>query len=294
VADLEAPSDARPAEGRLTAAPDARLTAAPDARLTAVLSDLREESAELDGLVAALPDAGWAAPTPAAGWTVAHQIAHLAWTDESAHRAIVDPEGFVAAAAVTLADGNAERFVDAAAADGARLAPPDILARWRAARDDLAGALAAGPAGTKIPWFGPPMSTPSLATARLMETWAHGEDVAAALGVTRAPTARLRHIAHLGTRTRRFSFLVRGLPAPDAEVRVELTAPGGGLWTFGPEDAPERVTGPAADFCLLVTRRRHRDDLAVTAEGPGAHRWLDIAQAFAGPPGGDPAPAAAR
>jgi uncharacterized protein (TIGR03084 family) len=144
------------------------------------------------------------------------------------------------------------------------------------------------PAGTKIPWYGPPMSAPSLATARLMETWAHGEDVAAALGVTRTPTERLRHVAYLGFRTRTFAFLSRGLAAPDQEVRVELTGPGGALWTFGPDDATERVTGPGLDFCLLVTRRRHRDDLALVADGAGADRWLDIAQAFAGPPGADP------
>jgi uncharacterized protein (TIGR03084 family) len=138
------------------------------------------------------------------------------------------------------------------------------------------------------------MSAASLATARLMETWAHGEDVAAALGATREPTDRLRHVAYLGVRTRQFAFLSRGLSAPDSEVRVELTAPGGALWTFGPDDAPERVTGPALDFCHLVTRRRHRDDLALVAEGPGADRWLDLAQAFAGPPGADPDRSEAR
>ncbi len=26
-------------------------------------------------------------------------------------------------------------------------------------------------------------------------------------------------------------------------------------------------------------------DLDLTAQGPAAHRWLDVAQAFAGPPG---------
>jgi uncharacterized protein (TIGR03084 family) len=259
-----------------------------DPRLAEILADLRAESADLDALVAPLDRAGWRTPTPAAGWTVGHQIAHLAWTDESAHRAVVDPAGFAAAAASALDGGDAERFVDAAAEAGARPAPADILARWRAARDDLADALAAVPAGTKIPWYGPPMSAASLATARLMETWAHGEDVAAALGTARTPTARLRHVAHLGVRTRTFSHLVRGLPAPDSEVRVELTAPDGTLWTFGPAEAPARVTGPALDFCLLVTRRRHPDDLALSATGPGAADWLRVAQAFAGPPGADP------
>lgn len=134
------------------------------------------------------------------------------------------------------------------------------------------------------------MSTASMATARLMETWAHGLDVAEALGVTRAPTDRLRHIVRLGVRTRDFAFGVHGLTPPFEEFRVELVAPSGELWSYGPEDAPQRVTGPALDFCLLATQRAHRADLALTAEGEGADRWLDIAQAFAGPPGDGRAP----
>ena len=57
------------------------------------------------------------------------------------------------------------------------------------------------------------------------------------------------------------------------------------MWTWGPEDAADRVTGPAIDFCLLVTQRRHRDDVRLVADGPAADEWLGIAQAFAGPPG---------
>lgn len=129
------------------------------------------------------------------------------------------------------------------------------------------------------------MSVASMATGRLMETWAHGQDVADALGVARTPTDRLRHVARIGVRARDFAFHVRGLTPPASEFRVELTGPKGELWTYGPEEAPQRVTGPALDFCLLVTQRAHRDDLAVRAEGPDADRWLDIAQAFAGPPG---------
>jgi uncharacterized protein (TIGR03084 family) len=258
------------------------------ADLSALLADLRAESADLDRLVAGLDPAAWATPTPAAGWTVAHQIAHLAWTDASALQAVTDPDSFVAAVTAVVAEGRIDGYVDAAADEGARQAPATLLSSWRTARDDLAAALSTVSAGTKIPWYGPPMSAASLATARLMETWAHGEDVAAALGVTRTPTDRLRHVAYLGVRTRAFAFLSRGLPAPDTEVRVELTAPDGALWTFGPEDAPDRVTGPGLDFCLLVTRRRHRADLALVTAGPDADRWLDLAQAFAGPPGADP------
>jgi uncharacterized protein (TIGR03084 family) len=138
------------------------------------------------------------------------------------------------------------------------------------------------------------MSAASMATARLMETWAHGQDILDALGATRRPTARLRHVAHIGVRTRDFAYLVRDRDRPTAEFRIELTGPGGEAWAWGPEDAPQRVSGPALDFCLLVTRRRHRDDLALRADGPDADEWLNIAQAFAGPPGTARAPLGAR
>ena len=57
------------------------------------------------------------------------------------------------------------------------------------------------------------------------------------------------------------------------------------MWTWGPADAADRVSGTALDFCLLVTQRRHRDDLALAVDGEAAQHWMAIAQAFAGPPG---------
>ncbi|WP_026404804.1 TIGR03084 family metal-binding protein [Actinomadura rifamycini] len=259
--------------------------------LNALLADLTAENDSLDALVAPLPAARWADPTPAAGWTVAHQIAHLAWTDDQAVVAAADPGAFPALLERAAADGPA--FVEAGAVAGAAEDPAALLARWRDGRRRMRAALAAVPPGTKLPWFGPPMSAASMATARLMETWAHGEDVAAALGVRRAPTHRLRHVAHIGVRARDFAFGNRGLTPPAEQFRVELTGPSGEVWTWGPEGARQTVTGPALDFCLLVTRRRHRDDLAVAAAGPDADRWLGIAQAFAGAPGADPEPAGA-
>jgi uncharacterized protein (TIGR03084 family) len=129
------------------------------------------------------------------------------------------------------------------------------------------------------------MSPTSMATARFMETWAHGLDVADALGVPAAPTDRVRHVAHLGVRTRDFAFVNRGLEPPTTEFRVELVAPSGERWEWGPAEAAQSVRGSAYDFCLLVTQRRHRADLDLAAVGEDADRWLDIAQAFAGPAG---------
>jgi uncharacterized protein (TIGR03084 family) len=139
--------------------------------------------------------------------------------------------------------------------------------------------------GRKLPWFGPPMSAASMATARLMETWAHGLDVADALGVSRPATARLRSIAHIGVRTRDYAFAVNGLAAPADPFLVELRAPDGTTWSWGPADAAQRVRGSAEDFCMLVTQRRPRAELDVAADGADALTWLTIAQAFAGPPG---------
>ncbi len=237
-----------------------------------ILADLHAESAVLDDLVAPLDD--WSAPTPAAGWTIAHQISHLRWTDWIATLAATDPQAFADHLKTATPD-----LVDQGAAE------PVTLTQWRTSRTNLANALLSVPPGTKIQWFGPPMSPTSMATARLMETWAHGQDVADALGVVREPTARLKHVAHIAVRAFGYAFLVNGLPVPPEPVRVELTGPNAETWTWGPEDAANRVTGPALDFCLLATQRRHREDLAVTATGNTAQAWLPIAQAFAGPPG---------
>jgi uncharacterized protein (TIGR03084 family) len=248
-----------------------------------IVADLSAESEDLDNLVAALADERWTAPTPAPGWTIAHQIGHLLWTDRLSLLAITDEAGFAEMLAVAAA--NPAGFVDDGAAELAAVAPGELLADWRVTRARLHAALLSVPEGRKLPWFGPPMSAASMATARLMETWAHGLDVADALGVTRPATARLRSIAHLGVRTRDYAFMVNGLTPPAEPFLVELRGPDGGVWSWGPADAAQRVTGSAEHFCFLVTQRRARSDLDLTADGDDARRWLSIAQAFAGPPG---------
>lgn len=242
-----------------------------------LLRDLREEQADLAALVRG---ADLRTPTPAAGWDVGDAIAHLRGTDDDAVRAVTGPQEFVAA----LPQGEAAlaAHLQAQLDDGRELGER-LLPDWQAGFERMVAALAALPAGSRLPWYGPPMSVASFVTARLMEYWAHGQDVADGLGVQRVPTDRLRSIAHLGVRTRGFSYQVRGLPAPDGDVLVELTGPRGDTWRWG--EGPDAVRGPALDFCLLVTQRRARRDLALSASGPRADAWLDVAQCFAGPPG---------
>jgi uncharacterized protein (TIGR03084 family) len=251
--------------------------------LPGLLADLAEESAWLDALVSGLPGSGWATPTPAEGWTIAHQIGHLTWTDDQALLAVRAPDEFTGTLRKAAAQMGAA--VEAGAQEGAAAAPVDLLARWRQGRADLARELEELPEDERIPWYGPPMSAASLVTARLMETWAHGLDVADALGQPRVTTPRIRQVAHLGVRTRDYSFAVHGMAPPREEYRVELAGPGGEVWVWGPEDAADRISGTAVDFALLVTQRIHRDDTDLVTRGDGARRWLQIAQAFAGPPG---------
>lgn len=257
--------------------------------LDGVLADLAAESRALDDLVAALPEDRWATPTPAEGWDIKHQVVHLAWTDEASVLAATDKAGWDALVLAAIDDPSG--FVDQAAAAGASATGVEILERWRHSRETLWEVLATHPAGEKLPWFGPPMSPTSMATARFMETWAHALDVAEALDAVPAPTDRVRHVVHLGVRTRRFAFTTNGLEPPAEEVKVSLTAPSGEIWEIGPADAAESLTGSAYDFALLVTQRRHRSDTDLVARGAGAERWLDIAQAFAGPPGAGRQPA---
>lgn len=248
-----------------------------------VLADLRDEGEALDRLVAGLDAEAWALPTPAPGWTVAHQIAHLAWTDEQTLLAATDEAAFRSASQAALS--APDTFVDEGAERGAAQPPARLLEHWRAGREELLRVLAEVPQGGRIPWYGPAMSAAGAATARIMETWAHGEDVAEALGIRREPTSRLRHVVRIGVRARDFAYAMRGMEPPPEPFRVELRGVDGELWTHGPEDAAQRVTGDALDFCLLATQRLHPADADVRAEGADAAQWLEIAQAFAGPPG---------
>jgi uncharacterized protein (TIGR03084 family) len=248
-----------------------------------ICADLRAEHEALDDIVGGLDASGWDAPTPAEGWAVRDQISHLAFFDGTALLAATDPDAFAVHLASALDDLAAA--IDEPVRRGREMAPEDLLAWWRGGRAALLDALVDLDPSARLPWYGPPMAARSFATARLMETWAHGQDVVDALGAHRPATDRLRHIAHIGVRTRGFSYAVRNLTAPEGDVRVELTPPGGGEpWTWG-ESPHDVVRGPALDFCLVVTQRRHLDDTSLDIDGPLARGWMEIAQAFAGPPG---------
>lgn len=251
--------------------------------LAELVRDLEDEQAALDAIVAALPADRWDLATPSPGWSIRDQISHLAFFDEVATLAVVDPARFAEEVTQAFADLAAyeKGYIDR----GRACAPARVLAWWREARQVLVEAVRPLGPRARLPWYGTPMNVRSFVTARLMETWAHGQDVADALGIERRETDRLRHIAFLGVRTRAHAYVLRGREARSEPIRVELTLPSGARWTDGDASAREVIRGTARDFCLVVTQKRHVQDTDLVVEGKAAAEWMLIAQAFAGPPG---------
>lgn len=252
-------------------------------------ADLRDETRELAAVLDRLRDSDWDAPTPAEGWSVRDQVTHLAYFDDAAALSLRDPDAFRAQVAKEIERDGAE-FPDKVAERNRHLSGAECGAWFSRSRDALLTAYLRADPATRLPWYGPDMSIPSSITARLMETWAHGQDIRDTLGIPARPSPRLRHVADLGVRTFSFAFGQRGLPVPEEPVGVSLTGPGGESWTWGPAGAASRVSGDALDFCLVVTQRRNVADTALRVEGDAARRWIEIAQAFAGRPT-DPRPA---
>jgi uncharacterized protein (TIGR03084 family) len=248
-----------------------------------LLSSLAEQHQALDLAVATLTEREWALATPAVGWDVRDQVHHLAYFDEVARSVVRDPDAFVRARSAILADPDS--YMDAHLALGRGQIYALVLARWRSTREEMIEGFRAMDTSRRIPWFGPDMSARSFITARLMETFAHGQDIADALEIGTISTAGLRDIAHLGVATRAYSYRVREMQAPPDVIRIELLGPSGEKWIWGGSETSNEIIGSALAFALVVTQRRHKDDTDLVVSGQAAQGWLEIAQAFAGPPG---------
>lgn len=247
--------------------------------LTALATDLEAEQVALDDLVQGLEDDAWNAPTPSPGWTVGDQIGHLAYFDGTAAIAISDPAAFRTSVAELRQAPDLDAFTL-----GRERGAGERLKLWRENRNQLARAMSLLDESARVPWYGPDMGAKSFVTARLMECWAHGQDIRDALGVMPSASTGLSHIARLGFMTWGWTYINRGLELPTCPVRVELTSPNGDDWDFGPSEADESVKGTAIDFCLVVTQRRTVDETSLVVQGEEARDWMEKAQAFAGPP----------
>ena len=258
-------------------------------RIDGLVDDLVAEFETLEAIVSVLTDEQLQTPTPSEGWAVVDQLSHLAGFDEAAGLALESPAQFLAELDVMIRDGDdpIARYV----AQGRAMAPSEVVAWWSEAHGDLVIAARAGDPTQRVPWFGPPMSAMSFITARLMELWAHGQDIRDALGLAPSISSRLRHVAHIGVGAMPYSFMVRELAPPEVPIDVVLRAADGEEdYRWGSGDADDRVVGDVLDFCLVVTQRRHIQDTALEIVGDAATQWMSIAQAFAGGAGAGRAP----
>lgn len=259
-----------------------------------LVADLEAEHRVLDAILTDRPDHDWTLATPSPGWTVADQVGHLGYFDRTAALAVIDRDRFADHLVEALADMTQDGLDDVSLRESRAMPADRLLVWWRTGAADLVEAAARLGDGERLPWYGPPMSARSFLTARLMETWAHGHDLADTFGLDVVESPRLRHIAQLGFITRGWSYAVRGREMPDVAVRVELVSPDGSDWIWGDDGSSQSITGSALDFCQVVTQRRNVDDTSLVVDGDAATEWMNLAQAFAGAPTDGPPPRSER
>jgi uncharacterized protein (TIGR03084 family) len=256
-----------------------------------IADDLRAEYRELADLCRTLTPAQWRLKSSFYDWAPWDEVAHLCFFDETALLATTDAEAFGRNTAALNAVLETGKEISTIAREKyGRLDGAALLAHWEPIAMRLVDVLAALDPKARLPWYGPTMSARSFATARLMETWAHGQDVWDVVRRRRLLTGRLRHIAHIGVTTFGWTFVNRKLPVPDVMPFIELEAPDGDTWRWGDPASSESVRGTALDFCLVVTQRRNLADTDLRCTRGSATQWLSVAQCFAGPPADPPAP----
>ena len=253
--------------------------------------DLRDEGDELETMLRTLSDEDWQRPTPFKDWTPDYVMQHLYMGDWMNILSLTDPERFRETSDKRKAARDAGQqsmgleFIDRDVGQGA-----ELLGHWHQQLNQLCDLFAGDEAKRRIQWVGPDMSVRSAATARLMETWAHGQDIHDLLRRPREAKDRIRNIAALGVNTYGWTFQNRGETPPGPPPHVRLTAPSGAIWTWNNADEGNLVEGPALDFCQVVTQGRNIAEVNLNVVGETATKWMAVAQCFAGVPKEPPAP----
>ena len=242
-----------------------------------LVGDLEAEQRALQAVLADLDADAWLAPTPAWGWDVRDTVAHLADVDDMAIDTATGGPYAINDLSARAASGPDVTYHGVLR--GRRLTGAEVAAWWIASSAAVRSMLLTIPVDARVPW-GIGMRTPSLVTARLMETWAHGLDVHAALGLEPVDTDRLAHVAWLATRALPYAYSVAGRAAPADPIRVELTLPSGAAWTYGPDHATDRISGTAGDYCRVFVHRLPAADSNLVVVGDAARSAIAVARAF--------------
>jgi uncharacterized protein (TIGR03084 family) len=260
-------------------------------RLFQQVTDFLEESEALYSLLEPLADADFARVTQFKGYTIGDVIGHLHHWNHAADLSLLAPEAFQAFfAEIARGLGQGRTLVEIADAWLKGLRGRALLREWRRFYREMAAHFGEADPKARVKWAGPDMSVRSSITARLMETWAHGQEVYDVLGVERVNTDRIRNVAQIGVSTFGWTFVNRRLEVPRDVPYVRLTAPSGALWEWNEPSDKSRVEGSATEFCQVVTQVRNVADTKLQVTGDTARRWMSIAQCFAGGANDPPPP----
>ena len=253
--------------------------------------DFLAESHALKALVESLDDAELERATAFKGWTIRNVLAHLSLWNHAAVLSLQEPaelKKLFAELGEKMKGGG--QMIDFEAQWHGPISASELVAQWWSSSEAVQAAFARCDPAQRVPWAGPDMSARSSISARLMETWAHGQEVYDELGVVRENADRIRHIVVLGINTYGWTFKNRGLEPPQPVPFARLEAPSGETWAFNEPAGDHLVEGRAEEFCQVVTQVRNIADTELKVVGASAEAWMDIAQCFAGGPAEPPAP----
>lgn len=253
--------------------------------------DFMTDSNLIHDLLRDRPEAALETETQFKGWTINDILAHLHHFNELAVMTLQDEARFqaeFAALAQAWAMGATMReATDAALGD---LRGRALLDTWYQGCQATTQAYQSADPKHRVKWAGPDMSVLSSITARLMETWAHGQAIFDIFGADRADGDRIRNVALLGVNTFGWTYKVRKWPVPAEMPHVELSAPSGELWVLNAADNGNVVRGRAVEFAQVVAQTRNIADTGLHVAGDVAQQWMQNAQCFAGPAHPPPAP----
>lgn len=250
--------------------------------------DFRAESKALYALLSAADPIGFDTPTQFKDWTINSVLQHLYFWNQMAGLQLTDEDELSRRLNGVLTSKGGMRAYESEHFKG--LSGRELLEQWHADVNQTADLFANADPKARLKWAGPEMSARSSITARLMETWAHGQEAYDHLGVERQNEDRIQNIVVLGVNTFGWTYMTRKESPPGPIPFLELTAPSGAIWTYGEESSTDRISGPAEEFCQVVTQTRNIADTQLLVTGPVATDWMSKAQCFAGPPETPPAP----
>lgn len=246
--------------------------------------DFQAESDALYDLLKPLEDADFDRKTLFKDWSLNDVLQHLHFFNYAADLSLKDEAGILKLLAdLKAAYAEGETVVSYTDKQLNGVSGRELLELWHDYYTKMVDNFRDVDPKKRLKWAGPDMSVLSSITARLMETWSHGQAVYDLLGAERQDKDHIKNIVVMGNNTFGWTFINRGEEVPEDKPFLKLTAPSGAIWEFNDPSDSNYVEGLASEFCQIVTQTRNVKDTGIKAVGDVATKWMEVAQCFAGP-----------